>query len=247
GTCSHSAPVTNCCATAADCNDGNTCTTDACVGNQCTHTAVTGLPPETDCNDMLDDDCDGLIDCDDPDCRPGVCLDGADAGGACGTVQSQEVCNFGGGTCSCPHIFQDPTKIKFGKTGQLDMLTSHGRVVIPGDTDVAGSPLAWLLTNRDGEIYRATLPAGSVAVLANGNFFKYQNKAAKTAGGVYKMTLKITRSKTSYGYKVQAYGDMSKATDAEMSLQFYLANQVTPAIHHETWIRQKTGWKTHVF
>ena len=55
------------CTTAADCNDGNSCTTDSCTGNVCAHTAVPGCGPEV-CNDGIDNDGDGLVDCADPDC-----------------------------------------------------------------------------------------------------------------------------------------------------------------------------------
>ena len=57
----------------------------------------------------------------------------------------------------------------------------------------------------------------------------------------------ITRYRRSYGYVVQAYGDMSAATDPEMSLQFYVGNQPTPAIHTERWTRSRDGWVAHGF
>jgi hypothetical protein len=39
GTCSHSA-VPACCTTAAQCDDGNVCTADSCVGNACSHSSA---------------------------------------------------------------------------------------------------------------------------------------------------------------------------------------------------------------
>jgi len=80
------------CSTDADCDDGNVCTDDACNlatgncvrvnntnpcddGNACTTldrcgagVCVGGPPPAEICDNGLDDDCDGLFDCEDPDC-----------------------------------------------------------------------------------------------------------------------------------------------------------------------------------
>ena len=63
-------PTCGACATDADCNDGDACTTDACVAGACVTSALPSCsanPPET-CDDGIDNDGDGLIDCSDPDC-----------------------------------------------------------------------------------------------------------------------------------------------------------------------------------
>jgi hypothetical protein len=38
---------------------------------------------------------------------------------------------------------------------------------------------------------------------------------------------------------------MSRATDANMSVQFYVANQATPAIHTQAWQKTSNGWTLH--
>jgi len=43
-------------------------------------------------------------------------------------------------------------------------------------------------------------------------------------------------------YSVEAFGDLSRATDPNMSLQFYVANQPTPAIHTQVWQQTRSGW-----
>ncbi|MGE0791031.1 MAG: hypothetical protein AB7S26_35495 [Sandaracinaceae bacterium] len=72
-----------------------------------------GSPAETACGDDFDDDCDGLIDCADPDCMGGICDDGvfcngADtcSGGSCGDHAGDPcggagTCDEAAGTCTC--------------------------------------------------------------------------------------------------------------------------------------------------
>jgi hypothetical protein len=40
---------------------------------------------------------------------------------------------------------------------------------------------------------------------------------------------------------------MSKATQADMAIQFYVGNQPTSAIHSETWKQTKKGWVARGF
>jgi hypothetical protein len=67
-------PVPNCtvCAVDAECDDGDICTIDACgAGGTCTHTAKDGCfggVQHEICGNCIDDDGDGLVDYDDPDC-----------------------------------------------------------------------------------------------------------------------------------------------------------------------------------
>src|SRR6185295_2486784 len=75
----------------ADCQDpdcdGFACAAGAmaCVGGQCRCAdGGTGAPTETSCTNNADDDCDGLVDCQDPDCAGASCGNGRTcAGGAC--------------------------------------------------------------------------------------------------------------------------------------------------------------------
>ena len=58
------------CTTVADCNDGNSCTTDSCVNRVCRHDEAASCDPTPveQCGNCLDDDGDGLVDAEDPDC-----------------------------------------------------------------------------------------------------------------------------------------------------------------------------------
>ena len=91
GSCELSAiPGCQPCASVADCHDGNSCTTDACTYGVCRNAPVSGCPacadpsacgdpgckeapqcapPTTEvCGDGIDNDGDGLVDFEDPDC-----------------------------------------------------------------------------------------------------------------------------------------------------------------------------------
>jgi len=71
GACTVSlAPTCSACASDADCDDANACTTDTCVAGACASSPIDGCstnPPEI-CNDGIDNDGDGLVDCADTDC-----------------------------------------------------------------------------------------------------------------------------------------------------------------------------------
>jgi hypothetical protein len=74
---------------------GQDCATGALVANaKCDYFGTCACPGgqahETSCGDGLDNDCDGLVDCADPDCT----------GQSCGTFG--KTCPVGGGSCSCP-------------------------------------------------------------------------------------------------------------------------------------------------
>ncbi len=69
------APSCTPCATDQDCNDQDTCTADTCAAGKCSTATLDPCPgptppPSEACGDCQDNDGDGLIDLDDPDCCP---------------------------------------------------------------------------------------------------------------------------------------------------------------------------------
>ena len=172
--------------------------------------------PETDCDNMLDDDCDGKTDCMDPDCD---------------------------GVPPCPVARKDPTLIKFGRGG-LDLLRGHATLEMT-PVDVGGSTVGVLLANQAGTIYRGSLPAGALVPGPSGTIFRYRDPDARLAGGLYSVKIKQRRDGSAYTFSFAAYGDLSAATDPYMRLQLYIGESGDrPFITIDSpWTQTPSGWR----
>jgi hypothetical protein len=165
---------------------------------------------------MLDNDCDGLIDCMDPDCA---------------------------GIKPCPKIRNDPTYVRFGASGQLDIFQSHGKVETPL-VDLTQTEVGWLLTNSTDTLYRGRLPVGALVPASNGKIFRFRDPDARllgTSSGISAVKIRQLRDGSGYAYSVRAYGDIPGAKDPAMAVQFYVGPQVfvTSAI----WTQTSYGWQ----
>lgn len=90
-TCS---PLTGCVpGTAPNCDDGLDCTVDSCdpIANDCVHTwlpgSIEGPMGDPSCLDSLDNDCDGLVDSEDPHCLFGLTAVSPDEGPIAGGTE----------------------------------------------------------------------------------------------------------------------------------------------------------------
>ena len=237
----------------SDCNDQDACTADECENGTCMHEPLTNLPAEQDCVDMEDNDCDGLVDCADPDCGDPngspVCVGGSQNNKSCASEDLSLACENGGGECRCGNIVKDPSTIRFGEP--LDVFKSHGRIISVASIDVGASPVGWVLSNGSGTIYRGVLNPGDFQSNGDGTTFIYRDSDARLGlgkrDGIYKAKIRISRGGTSYGYKIIAYGDLSAATTPNMSLQFYINQPARAFIHDKPWIRKSWGWKATPF
>ncbi len=232
GTCS--GPV-------VDCDDANPCTDDACNsqagGFLCVHTnngscigpncgngvvdaGETCDPPNLAINPITNQvecrlDCtacgDGVVQANDQE----TCDDGNTLSG-CRVDKPQKPLDDCLNSCRLP-ICDDPSKIKL--TSGLDMLAFHGRLDAPGAIDFSTNHFVIQLASTDGTvIYRDSLVAGTIPQTTPTSW-KYRNKAAKNAGGIYAM--KIRGKDGYYQFTLQAYGDASGAV-AEMRTQIFV-------------------------
>jgi hypothetical protein len=190
---------------------------------------------------MLDNDCNGLIDCTDPACAPATCEGGAQDGQSCETDPAIMACTQGQGVCLCPTIKKDPTTIRFGRPGELDKFTSHGQILVPNGVDLTKVEVGVLLSNARGGIFAAVLPAGFLTPNMNGTSFRYRNVMASRMGGLLKVRIRVVGQ--AYRYWIEAYSDLSAALDPNMAIQIYFGGQRTSAIHEEDWTRMRYGWK----
>jgi hypothetical protein len=206
-TCGHLAiPGCQRCATAADCDDGRRCTTDACTGGACTHADVANcvecVPAPEVCDGGADDDCDGLVDCADPDCATAA---------AC-VPQPTETC----GNCvdddgdglvdwADPDCCAGPRALAVGR---LTLRPSAGRgrgsqirldAVYASATPALFDPLrqdtSILLSDRTGPLLCATIPAARWR-RPHRLAYRFTDRAHAFAGGLEAGDFRVTRGGT---------------------------------------------------
>ena len=185
-----------------ECDDGNTVDGDGCSAT-CRRQEV--------CTDLVDNDGDGLVDCDDPDCP------------------------------DCRQIFKDPATITFNET-KLDVFKVHGGVEPITDADPRTELFGILITNANGIVYQGMLLPGDIK--GSDRKLSFVDRGAKkglgTRDGIYKLMLRRVGGR--YHFNLEAYGDLSAATQPVMTAQLLLGDEVF-AFKSE-WKQLKHGWKT---
>jgi hypothetical protein len=179
-------------------------------------TPIPGAAAAEACSNGLDDDCDGLIDCNDPDCPPTV--------------------------STCLPINKDPGKIRFATAPGPghDLLTVHGSLQPATLIDPYSEYVSVLLTNASGPIYAATLAPGNLQ--PKGRYaFKYHERAASRAkSGIARFEIIYRSHSSRYQFRIQTYADLSSATDPAMTFQIRIGDD--SFVDSSTWVRTRTGW-----
>jgi hypothetical protein len=175
---------------------------------------------------MMDNDCDLLIDCADPDCSS---------------------------VFPCPTAKKDPTVIRFGREGALDLIKGHAKLEM-APVDIKAMAVGVLLSNPNvlpnGTIYAGSLAAGALTPSPSGRIFRFRNPDARTGGGIYSLKIKQARDGSFYTFGFTSYADLSAATDANMRLQFYIGDDANAARDGRIfitiatpWTQTPTGWR----
>ncbi len=169
------------------CDDGNLVNGDGC-SSTCQQQEI--------CTNLSDDDGDGLIDCDDPDCDCQVF--GKDPGSI---------------------VFR-PTR-----PGH-DKFKVHGRMTLQNPNGFLSGKFGVLLTNSNGVIYRAILEDGDLLRLSKGAKFKdpSASRGPGTRDGLY--SVRIKNKGAFITIAIQAFADMSRATIPVMGLQVLSGGEV---------------------
>jgi len=166
---------------------------------------------------MIDNDCDGLVDCMDPDCD---------------------------GVPPCPIAKKDPTLIRFGHGG-LDLLVGHATLDM-APVDIAAVPVGVLLSNPQGVIYQGVLAPGALTPSPRGTIFRFSNRDARSTGGFANLKIKQHRDGSGYAFSFASYANLSAATDPMMRLQIYIGNAAAARPFITTglpWTQTATGWR----
>ncbi|MFN2426441.1 MAG: hypothetical protein ABR587_08350, partial [Candidatus Binatia bacterium] len=221
-------PVTDCLSgNPVICADQIICTTDSCNEATdscasdfstcvCGDSEVTGAeqcdPPAAagtfeDCNDGIDNDSDGRIDCRDQDCRP-----------AARTPVCDEACTL---DQVCLRFIRDPARIYYNTTHGPDELYIHGRIPMRGEKlRSVVHAVTVEVSNVRGPIYRSFLDEGDMRGGIAGRRFRFRDTQARYLGGdsardgLEKLAVRTRRFGGSrfLVFTIRAYGDFSKAT-----------------------------------
>jgi hypothetical protein len=142
----------------------------------------------------------------------------------------------------CPPAKKDPTMIRYGRAGGLDMIRGHAKLEM-APTDLAATPVSVLLTDLRGAIYSDGLPAGALSGDAGGRIFRFRNAAARTEGGMYAVKIKRNRDGVTYTFSFTSYGDLSAATDENMRLHFYVGTDDAAASDGRIFVTLDAPWR----
>ena len=237
------------------CADGFACSTNTC--NETTHqrdadfspctcgdSEVTGIeecdPPATagtfeDCNNLVDDDGDGDVDCRDVDCGPGV-----------RPVLCDENCSL---DLLCAKVKDDPAIIIYNWDGGQDFLSIHGRFELLDGLNPMTQGVAFEIANELGAIYRAFVDPVQLVPNSKGTRYSFRDKTAKLLGqagigdGIYKIGL-IRREFDGVPYvtfRIRAYGDFKFATKVLMTTQLSVGTATGSLT--AGWTPMSRGWK----
>jgi len=251
-------PLTGCGAgIPVPCGDAFVCSTDTCNedSDMCEHnfgtcvcgdSEITGEeicdPPAMagsyeDCDNLVDDDGDGAIDCRDTDCKPNA---------------REPICDE---NCelddTCEVFIRDPARIVFNPKGGPDEIYLHGRIPMRGEFRRVSRGVVFALSNQFGPIYRATLGPDDMRGAVGGRHFRFRDRDAELLGNASARTgLSWVRFRTrKFGgesfivFTIRAYADLSAANHFMMTTQL----SAGPEVGYLTteWTATPRGWVLH--
>ena len=150
-------------------------------------------------------------------------------------------------TPECVPILDDPAFVRAARNPKKKgMIKIHGRFVPKTDVDPIADGFRFLLTNEFGTIFDGTLLPGDLAPSGTTNW-KFKDRSAKKSAtplrdGLFaiKIRKRNDREGIAYGFRVQAWGDMSAATVPLMVTQVYMGDDV--AVLKAEWDGEPGRW-----
>jgi hypothetical protein len=146
------------------CDDGDECTTDTCTEGVCRHVEIEDCGPcvamAEVCGDAMDNDCDDLVDCDDPNCdsaprcRPEICGDCLDNDGDGQTDYEDRECCARGITLRAASLkFKAQTRRPWQR---LQFKTVFGPVP-PASLDPMSGDTSLQIADANGQLFCTTI------------------------------------------------------------------------------------------
>src|SRR5262249_11385046 len=136
-------------------------------------------------------------------------------------------------TCECGDIGRDPGAIRFGPTHANDLFAVHGSFVPKTPVTPSVDDVGFLLSNKNGKVFELHIAGKSIRRLGR-NLFRFRDKnAARTKSGLARFDVRYYPQRNNYTFIVKAYGDLSLATEPDMSLEFVLGDD--PFFNQSTW------------
>jgi len=192
-----------------ECDDGNTVSGDGC-SSTC-HIETSGNEV---CSDLIDNDADGKIDCDDSNCNCPPLVNGG--------VPAR-------------------TSRLIVKRG-LDLIKLQGSIHPTTSFDPPSEKFGLLITNANGRVYSAVVTPGQIQRVGDGQWV-YRNRAAQLSGGIFLLKLRQASggAGTVLRFSLVATGELTGATLPAMTTEIVVGDDV--AANKMSWTQLKTGFK----
>jgi hypothetical protein len=247
GTCERTT-IAGCvpCETAAQCDDGNSCTTDTCPAGSCVHATIDDCPIEV-CDNGVDDDGDGLVDCADSDCANnpvcpteicGNCID--DDGDGKIDYEDDDCCDNTGSMTIRKMAVR--TKSEVGKNRLVFKALYSPRVDPDFNPATAGTTLQ--LRDADGTFFCQDIPFKSDLRWIKKGVFKFRDKTGLMAAGLRKAKFKVAKKDRHATFKTRGKKmDFREPVSTDVVVTLRVGSQCTQATAALHTKRAKTGKK----
>ncbi len=211
------------------CGDG-----ELVPGEDCEPPALAGT--FEDCNNLMDDDGDGLVDCTDPDCEAG-----SPRGRVC-----DENCDI---DLLCAPIARDPAIIKYEHGRKPDSLWIHGHFTVESDPGPRIEGLQIEISNEEQPVFFAELVAGDLeGNAADASRFQFRDREARRLGQAsarggletVRLAYRQRNGESILAFRIRAYGDFTAATDRRMTTQIVVGGEVGSLTAE--WSAKKRKW-----
>ncbi len=179
------------------------------------------------CNNFIDDDGDGLIDCDDTaDCPEG--------GTTCGADCLEVV--------ACQRPTSDPASIRFyDDSVSLDRFRMHAQFIPETLVDPAVEGFSIQIINAGGVVFSGQVLGTDLAIKRQGKRFRFHGRTPdrRHTAGIYYLLVKKKAEK--YAFRLRAYADLSAVDGPRMTTHVVIGNDGASVT--ADWTAVRHGWR----